>query len=398
MTESQHYIETLTREYIQNHIRKQERDELIAENNIEKRDIKGYHGRELLELLQNADDAYQKSINLGEKPECDLVVEIKYINNVLSVANTGTFFDKDGIKAIVQGNNSPKKGKYIGNKGTGFRSILNWAHNVKIYSGDFAIEFSKEIAAEFLNQIKHEPQIEKQVKKDSSLYIPMLAVPRNIEHNLPKEYTTIQIEVNEEKLNDDYSVEKQLTGIDLRILLFLPNVSKISIETDSISILYERQIQDGQHRIVYLRKIVNDIVEIEENFTLFEKTIPEAIMEDDVLKGIQLSIAIPDKTLSGTNHVYSYFPLLETDSPFNCILHATYALGDHRNNINHSNANKRIIQEQLLFLLEVAKHYVKNGDLKKLMRYLFHQITQQEIGISHPHIQNSILKIFTQNY
>lgn len=371
MTESQQFIETLTQEYIENHIRKQERDELIAENNIEKRDIKGYHGRELLELLQNADDAYQKSINLGKKPECDLIVEIKYINNVLTVANTGTFFDKDGMKAIVQGNNSPKKGKYIGNKGTGFRSILNWAHDVKIYSGDFAVEFSKEIATEFLNQIKHEPQIEKQIKKDSNLYIPMLAVPKNIEHTLPKEYTTIQIKVNQGKQNDDYSVEKQLNGIDLRILLFLPNVSKISIETDSISILYERHIRkERQKKVVYLRKYVNNIVEIEEQFALFEKTIHKKIMEDDVWKDIQLAIGVPYQTLSGTNHVYSYFPLLETDSPFNCVLHATYVLGDHRNNINTTDVNKKIIQEQLSFLLEVARQYVKEGDFKKAYQIL----------------------------
>lgn len=38
-SESQKYIETLCNEYIANHVREQERDELIHENNIEKRDI-----------------------------------------------------------------------------------------------------------------------------------------------------------------------------------------------------------------------------------------------------------------------------------------------------------------------------------------------------------------------
>ena len=86
------YIDKLRREYIENHTRFQERDELIAENNIEKRDIKGYHGREILELLQNADDAYQKSIDKGEKPQCELKVTICYKGNVLTVTNTGTCF------------------------------------------------------------------------------------------------------------------------------------------------------------------------------------------------------------------------------------------------------------------------------------------------------------------
>ena len=143
--ECDNYIKRLVEEYRNTHILKQARDLLIGENNIEKRDIKGYHGREILELLQNADDAYQKSIINGCKPNENLEVSISYIDNVLTVVNTGTFFDEDGIKAIVQGNNSSKSGKYIGSKGTGFRSILNWAKSVKIFSGDFNVEFSKSI-------------------------------------------------------------------------------------------------------------------------------------------------------------------------------------------------------------------------------------------------------------
>ena len=88
------YIDKLRQEYIENHTRFQERDELIAEDNIEKRDIKGYHGREILELLQNADDAYQKSIDKGEIPQCELKVTISYKGNVLTVTNTGTLGKK----------------------------------------------------------------------------------------------------------------------------------------------------------------------------------------------------------------------------------------------------------------------------------------------------------------
>ena len=238
------YIETLLKEYITLHTTPQSRDLLLQENNIEKRDVKGYHGREILELLQNADDAYQKSLDQKEYPESELNVEICYENNLLIVANTGTFFDQDGIKAIVQGNNSPKKGKYIGNKGTGFRSILNWADKVSIYSGEFAVQFSKEIANDVFESIKNESQIKKQLQQNPTLYIPILAVPKNIEHDRPKDRTTIEIAINEEKIKDDYSVKKQLNSIDLRILLFLPNLSKISIKIDGDSITYERVIYE----------------------------------------------------------------------------------------------------------------------------------------------------------
>lgn len=209
------YIDKLRQEYIENHIRFQERDELIAENNIEKRDIKGYHGREILELLQNADDAYQKSIDKGENPQCELKVTICYKGNVLTVTNTGTCFDEPGIKAIVQGNNSPKSGKYIGNKGTGFRSVLNWAEKVRISSGYFNVEFSKKIAKEIFEENKDNPQIKKQMEKNKNLYIPMLAVPVNIENSRYNDNTTIEVVIDPMKLDDDFSVSRQIENIDL---------------------------------------------------------------------------------------------------------------------------------------------------------------------------------------
>ena len=257
-SESQKYIETLCNEYIANHVREQERDELINENNIEKRDIKGYHGREILELLQNADDAYQKSIDEGNVPDCDLEVMIAFKNKVLSISNTGTFFDKNGIKAIVQGNNSPKSGKYIGNKGTGFRSILNWADEIRIFSGEFNVKFSKEIANNIFEKIKFQKQIQKQLLKYPKLYIPILAVPQNIDFCHKRDMTSIEVVVNPFKIQDDFGVLKQIENIDLRILLFLPNVSRITIETDDEKIIYERIINEGEFRSLTLNKYVDN--------------------------------------------------------------------------------------------------------------------------------------------
>ncbi len=356
--ESQLYIETLCNEYIENHIRVQERDELINENNIEKRDIKGYHGREILELLQNADDAYQKSIDEGKIPDCELEVMIEFKNNILSISNTGTFFDRNGIKAIVQGNNSPKSGKYIGNKGTGFRSILNWADEIRIYSGEFNIQFSKEIANKLFEEIKSEEQIIKQLDKYPKLYIPILAVPQNIESCYKREMTSIEVVVNSSKTQDDFGVLKQIENIDLRILLFLPNVSKITIETDDEKIIYERIIDEGDFKSLTLFKYVDNEIQIKEQFYLFEKVIENAIEEDEMKKDIRLAIAVPvnfDEFEAG--NMYTFFPLLGVDSPFNCVMHASYVLGDHRDTIISNEANKQIITEQLRFLVEVGEKF-----------------------------------------
>lgn len=160
------YVDKLRNDFIKTQIISSELDSLIEKNNVEQRDVKGYHGREILELLQNADDAYQKLKNEGNAPDCELEIDISYINNILTISNTGTSFDEDGVKAIVQGNNSPKKKGFIGNKGTGFRSILNWAQSVEIDSGAFHIIFSEELANKVFNDIRNEPQIVKQLKRN----------------------------------------------------------------------------------------------------------------------------------------------------------------------------------------------------------------------------------------
>ena len=357
------YIEKLKNEYIKSHLIEQERDALIAENNIERRDVRGYHGREILELLQNADDAYQKSIDLNQQPPCDLEVTISYKSNVLTVTNTGTFFDKDGIKAIVQGNNSPKSGKYIGSKGTGFRSVLNWANTVRIFSGGFAVEFSKAIAQKVFESIKNEPQIVKQRNKDANLYIPMLAVPENIPISKTSDVTTIEIEVDPEKTKDDFSVLKQLEEIDLRILLFLPNTSKIHIITDDSEIIYQRNtITTSEIKEYQLQKHVDGMEVTKESFYVYKTCLPKAIKEDEEDKDILLSVAVPiDYDVFQPGNLYSFFPLLNAESPFNCILHATYLLDDHRNAINLNESNKTIIKEQINFLFNIANEFASLG-------------------------------------
>lgn len=303
------YIDKLRNDFIKAQIISSELDSLIEKNNVEQRDVRGYHGREILELLQNADDAYQKLKNEGNAPDCELEIDISYINNILTISNTGTSFDEDGVKAIVQGNNSPKKKGFIGNKGTGFRSILNWAQSVEIDSGAFHIIFSEELANKVFNDIRNEPQIVKQLKKEPNLYIPMLAVPQNKDNASISNKTTIRIAIDPQKSNDEYSVDKQLNEIDLRILLFLPNVSSIKISTDEKVIEYERAKDEESHEVLLEKKIDGNIV-VSESFWLFEKIIEDYIKSGDGSKDLGMAIAIPEMIKDvNESHLYSFFPV-----------------------------------------------------------------------------------------
>lgn len=362
------YIDKLRQEYIENHIRIQDRGTLISECHTEKSDASGYHGREILEMLQNADDAYQKSILSGEKPEQPLVVEISYQDDVLRVSNTGTYFDKSGILAIIEGNRSTKKGQYIGNKGTGFRSLLNWAEQIRIFSGEFAVEFSRTEADRLFSEIRNEPQIVRQIEEEPDLHIPMLAVPYNIDFKGDRAKTTIEVKVDPQTQNDEYSIDKQLGSIDPRILLFLPNVAEIDIKANGNRRNYMKDIEPNlayhkyegcSVRITKTNEVINEI----EEYTLFRKVIHDAIAEDPEKdyskKGIELAIAVPSSKGLQINTLYSYFPLLNTYSPVDCALHATFQLDSSRNNITRSNTNERISIELLSFLVECAEELIK---------------------------------------
>ena len=382
--EAKQFIEKITAEFKERHIKSQITEELIFIDNVEKEHVKGYHGREILELLQNADDAYQKALNEGKKLD-ELNVCISLCGNTLSISNTGTFFDEEGIKAIVQSHNSPKAGKYIGNKGTGFRSILNWSERVRIFSGNFNLEFSKEIATEVFNSIKSEEQLQKQLAKYPQLYVPMLAVPKyiNQSHEYSIETTTIEITVDPEKNNDDYSVQTQLNNIDFRILLFLPNVAQITINIDGAETVYTRSkiiqkdsLNSGERVVdrkssIILKKKANGLPEAEERYALFERTVKETLEEDNTLKDVQMTLAVPlDRETFCCEHLYTFFPIFNTQSPFNCVMHATYALSGNRDSLTFSENNKKIILLQLQHLISVAQNYVDEKDYNSALYLL----------------------------
>src|SRR5690606_25808106 len=94
---------------------------LLSGYNQEKQTVQDYEGRQLLELMQNADDAKSDILRIT------LDTEI----GELCVQNNGDPFSLEGIKSLMfTGNSTKNKEEYIGNKGLGFRSILNWVNTV----------------------------------------------------------------------------------------------------------------------------------------------------------------------------------------------------------------------------------------------------------------------------
>jgi len=95
-----------------------------------------YHGRFLIELLQNAHDAlFEKDVD-DDKGRLEIIIntqEEPY--GALYVANDGTpFTDSNFVTLSNFGQSDKDPEKHIGNKGIGFRSVLEITHTPEIYS------------------------------------------------------------------------------------------------------------------------------------------------------------------------------------------------------------------------------------------------------------------------
>ena len=279
---------------------------IIEDYRKEQEKIDEYNGRQLLELLQNADDAADSST----KEKC---CYISLDGNILIVANNGEPFNSAGIESLMYSNLSPKMKEQnkIGHKGLGFRSVLSWANKVTIKSADFAVEFSKDNALDFLREVqKGNTNVEKIINDKTSENeentIAILRCPKILD-NIPHEYsgyeTFIVIELKDNQIEKVIEqIEKEL---DMEVLLFLNNLETISVKYpdgqftlkkefngDSISIT--RSQNDSQTKKTWLVKTKSGKTKGYEDGRLKEKN-------------YEIKIAWTDQLDDKKNTLYSYF-------------------------------------------------------------------------------------------
>lgn len=93
----------------------------------------GYADRQILELVQNATDAV-----IGRS---EARIELRIAGQRLYAANTGAPLDEGGLKALIFGSLSEKRGEEVGRFGLGFRSLLRLGGTVDFFSAGIAFRF-----------------------------------------------------------------------------------------------------------------------------------------------------------------------------------------------------------------------------------------------------------------
>lgn len=330
---------------------------ILEHYNIEKQNIEAYNGRQLLEMLQNADDA---SENANEKK-----VLIKLNDNYLTIANNGEPFNEDGFRSIIYSNLSSKtlQQNKIGQKGLGFRSILSWADEVVINSGETQLAFSETIAKTFLeNLISESKEISTFLKQKSKLKLPIatLRVPKLINDLTysPNRYdTTISIKLKKSIIED---VQSQIFSVlNKETLIFLNHIERIEIDSPKRKIIYKKSFSDTTKKQVTIESenLIDKITEIK----TWQIKRRNGIHKE---KNFELAIAWNNDFNEDENVLFSYFKT-EVRFPFPALLHGTFELTQDRNQlVNDTNGHNEYLTGQLSeLLIETALEISKNSDV-----------------------------------
>ena len=349
-------------------------DEMGAAYNRETGYARDYHGRELLELLQNADDAGM---------ECERSRAIVMLSHSgLCVGNTGKTFSAAGVKSLMISDNSPKqlnRTRYIGNRGLGFRSILSWTDCPFILSGNLSLGFDRRRAKEWLEQLclkdanlRKKADEMRQAGKSSP--IPTLSFPftlgndRDIKEVKPSEENFPAIWSLAQSLRSQgydtvialpfatdttfEEVQTQLNQMGQEILLFLKNLCDFTLHTPDREEAWHVERHDKSIAISS-----SDSNTLPQTWQVFETngTIPSDLLSRDqqVTPDYEIKLVIP-KQVPGSDFLFNYFPT-QARFPFPLIVHATFELTNNRQSLVESRANKFIAKKMAKFMAEVAE-------------------------------------------
>ena len=329
----------------QNYLRRA--NEIRADYNRENNTKLSYVGRQIFELLQNADDCCEKDSNGLPKKDAEIKVKFELRDHLLIIQNTGEPFVPRGILSLMDTDSSSKYVGTIGCKGLGFRSVLNWAEDIYIYTRSFIVNFSQERAKEQLDYYKAncaKTYVEELNAIDRISVLNAVEAWYDVEEVnqwLDEGYSTsIVLHCKQSELE---SIRRQLLELRFEELLFLEHVRYIDI------------VVDGQIRKIQSNKDGEKIIIQDGDQCSFWDVWKEKgtlIHDDGNEKHYELAIAYnQDETererIRKEGYLYSFF---KTDirMPFPFLVHGTFDLSPDRNSLYKQNFDNVVLLDKLI--------------------------------------------------
>lgn len=339
--------------------------EMLGDYNREHETIKGYNGRQLLELLQNCDDAHAERV----------VIAIDPSKRELTISNTGDPFTEKGYRSLFISNLSSKTSRkeFIGNKGLGFRAVIHWSASLEIISNNLSIRFSKNRVKDYFEQLFPADQREniraEENLADHVVPLPFLSNPL-ITEIPPNGYSTVvKITYNDPAKEAIYQQIKEITPELLLFLRHIRQIDFIGFEGKSAIVCDRTPINSNDFNPRY--KMTFGTV----NWSVFEleAQLPEALSDTNRREPeyFQVKLAVQQELKHSVSALFSFFPTqIQLNQPY--ILHASFDLDSTRNQINDSEKNRYILQETIALTIQVANYYKTNEGSYLPLRILNH--------------------------
>jgi hypothetical protein len=331
--------------------------ELLSHANSEAGALDGYRGRQILELLQNADDAGD-----GFKDPRFL---LRITRKGLVAANTGQAFSERGVKSLVISHASPKQlaqNRFIGCKGLGFRSVLTWSRAPVVLSGRLRIGFGAEHAENAIRSLMSQSgalaaEVERHVNRFGRLPVPILRFPHwaakeavdqlDIEPLLNAGYqTAIGLPFPTGTEGDRAYSEAlcQLKGLAPESLLFCRNLEWLEFDGDLVvkwEVARER-IHSGSDRVLIS---VSDRPWL---WTVHRRTgqVPEDALPaaTNVSRDFELAVAVPAAPADTQDAALCVFFPTQERLPIQVRMHATLELTENRNRLIDHASNRYVLR------------------------------------------------------
>ncbi|MFD1162054.1 sacsin N-terminal ATP-binding-like domain-containing protein [Hwangdonia seohaensis] len=342
-------------------------DYLLKEYNEENEIIKGYNGRQILELLQNCDD----------EGSTEVLIKLDKDANTITISNNGAPFSEKGYKSLFMPFRSSKisKKEHIGNKGLGFRSIINWSDQIEIQSNNLSLVYNQESRKTFFysnfDEQKRNAILKDEGLIDTAIPVPFLGIPEVKAIASNNYVTSIVITYKPTFFN---SILKQVKSITPETLFFLKSLQRINFEGFDESVksieTHKEAINTESDAFVPTEKISYKGT----TWYIFkeEESLGEVLKSDKIEEEFyQIKIAIEENMAKPTGKLYSFFPTnIHLGQPY--ILHATFDLDSTRNQLVQSDKNKIILKKIVQFTIKVAKYFTQEKVSYKPLQILHH--------------------------
>ena len=325
-----------------------------------------YRNRFLIELIQNAYDAQPVEARDGN---IEITLDRRYgRSGTLFIANSGSPFAEQNVKGLCDLGLSPKPlGQSIGNKGLGFRSIIQITDSPRIYSqrpaasdnrcySGFCFRFAE---AKDYPSLIDDPQHLRLAEND----LPMFHVPFWVDTQTDAICafakagfaTVIELPLrNEDALGATLDEIERLQAQEVPLLLFLDRVSSIKIQIiDNSGHIDSEFMFARSHEALPAREMELSRIDLGNAgvFLVARRSVPEEKMKDAISIGIsrreladhwaewqgegEVAVAARLDAVATSPRLYTFLPMgQQAAAPFPGYLHGSFFPSSSRTSLN----------------------------------------------------------------